>query len=76
MLGDLSELTDTQLEQKISKLSSVYFMTQDENVRHQIILVLDDYKIELENRRIAAKKKYQEQHKDDGNDLDSLIKIN
>jgi len=70
---NLKSLSDIQIEQQIIKLNSLYFMTQDESVRHQVILLLDTFKIELEERRSAAQKR--QQHNDD-NDLDSLIKIN
>jgi hypothetical protein len=69
---NIKDLNDSQVENQILKLNSLYFMTEDENVRHQIILLLDTFKIELEERRYAAKKK-QEQNGD--NDLDSLINI-
>ena len=69
---DLKELSDAQIEQKIFQLNKIYFITPNEEVRHQIILLLDTYKIELEERQIAAKKK-QEQNGD--NDLDSLINV-
>lgn len=73
---NLSELSDSQIDQKMVQLNSIYFITGDEYVRHQIILLLDCYKMELEERRAAAKK-LQEQNSDgdDHNDLDSLIKI-
>jgi hypothetical protein len=71
---NLNELSVSQIEQKITKLNSFYFMTADEHVRQQIILLLDSYKIELEERRLAAKKIQDE--KNNGNDLDSLIKVN
>lgn len=70
-LGDLSELTMNELEQKVLKLNSMYFMTQDENVRHQMILLIDSYKIEIEERRQQQKKEQQ----DDNSDLDSLINV-
>ncbi len=69
---NIKELSDSQIENQILKLNSLYFMTEDESVRHQIILLLDTFKIELEERRYAAKKK-QEQNGD--NDLDSLINV-
>lgn len=74
---NLKELTNTQIEEKILKLNSIYFITHNEDVRHQIILLLDTYKIEIEERKIAEKKKQeQEQNNDNGdNDLDNLIKI-
>jgi hypothetical protein len=71
-IEDLKELTDVQIEQKLSKLNSIYFITDNESVRHQMILLIDTYKIELEERRVRAKLKQQEQGKDD---LDSLIRI-
>jgi hypothetical protein len=69
---NLKTLNDVQIEQQILKLNSLYFMTEDDSVRHQIILLLDTFKIELEERRVAAQKR-QQQNGD--NDLDSLIKV-
>jgi len=71
-IGDLSDLTETQLEDKITQLSRYYHFTPNEDVRRQMILVLDEYKLELETRRIQAKKKMQQ---DDDNDLDNLINV-
>jgi hypothetical protein len=48
-------------------------MTDNDAVRQQMILLMDTYKLELEERRVAAKRKQHEQGKDD---LDDLIKIN
>jgi hypothetical protein len=72
-VNDLKSLTDSQLEQKIFKLNSLYFITENPSVRQQMILLLDTYKIELEERRISARKK---QEQDGNDDLDSLININ
>jgi hypothetical protein len=69
---NLKELSDAQIENQILKLNSLYFMTYDESVRHQVILLLDTFKIELEERRTAAQKRQQQ---NDDNDLDSLIKV-
>ena len=69
-MEDLSELTSNELEQKILKLNSVYFMTENDQVRQQIILLLDAYKLELEARRTREKL---EQEKDNG--LDDLINV-
>lgn len=71
-IEDLKELTDVQIEHKLNKLNSIYFITENESVRHQMILLIDTYKMELEERRVRAKIKQQEQGK---NDLDSLIKV-
>lgn len=70
-LGNLKEFTDSQIEQKLYKLNSIYFLTDNSDVRQQMILLMDAYKLELEERRIAAKLK----QPDDNNDLDNLIKI-
>jgi len=71
-IGSLSEFTDTQLEDKITQLSRYYHVTSNDDVRRQMILVLDEYKLELETRRIQAKKKMQQ---DNDNDLDNLINV-
>jgi len=72
-LHDLSDLTDIQLEQKLMRLNSMYFVTENQEVRQQMILIMDTYKIELETRRAAAKRKQQEENGD--NDLDNLINV-
>lgn len=69
---DLSKLTEPQIEAKLLRLNSMYFMTENMYVRQQMILLMDSYKLELEERRIAAKLKQEQNGKDD---LDSLIKI-
>jgi len=69
---DVSLLTEVQLEQKILKLNRAYFIAHDESVRHQILLLLDTYKIEQEQRRIASRKKMEQEGRDD---LDNLINI-
>lgn len=69
-MESLEELTTNELEQKILKLNGVYFMTENDNVRQQIILMLDTYKLELEARRVKEKL---EQQRDNG--LDDLINV-
>lgn len=72
-VNNLSELTENQLEQKILKLNSMYFLSDNSEVRQQIILLLDTYKLELQERRIAYRVKQQ----DEGdNELDNLINVN
>lgn len=68
---NLKALTDNQIEQKIYRLNGIYFMTDNASVRQQIILLLDGYKLELETRRVAAKKNAES----DNSDLDGLIKV-
>jgi hypothetical protein len=69
---ELKQLSESQIEQKIMRLNSMYFMTDNSDVRQQMILLIDTYKIELEERRISARIKAQESGE---NDIDSLIKV-
>lgn len=73
-LEDLSEYSDAQIEAKIMKINSLYFMTDNEHVRQQMILLLDTFKLELEARRTAARKRQQELN-NGKDDLDDLIKV-
>jgi hypothetical protein len=70
---DLSEFTDTQLEEKLLKLNHMYFITENPDVRQQMILLIDGYKLEIESRRAAARRKQIEDQEDNG--LDSLINV-
>ena len=70
---DLKEFTDAQIEQKLLKLNHMYFMTENDHVRQQMILLIDGYKLELEERRASAKLKQMQEN--DDNDLDSLINV-
>jgi hypothetical protein len=74
-LTDLLGMTDRDIESKIAKLNSIYFMTTDENVRHQMILLLDTFKVEQQTRELAVRKKRAENRKPGDNDLDSLIRV-
>jgi len=70
---DLSEFTETQLEEKLLKLNHMYFITDNPDVRQQMILLIDGYKLEIEARRAAARRKQIEDQED--NALDSLINV-
>lgn len=70
---DLSEFTDTQLEEKLLKLNHMYFITENPDVRQQMILLIDGYKLEIESRRAAARRKQIEDQED--NSLDDLINV-
>ena len=72
-MDNLDSFTDSQLEEKIAKLNKVYFVTQNEDVRHQVILSLDTLKLELESRRAAQRAQLLDDS--DENGLDSLINI-
>jgi len=74
-VGDLTHLTENELEEKILQLNRYYFTASNDQVRQQIILLLDDYKLEMENRRIEAKKRQQENSENGESGLDGLINI-
>ena len=71
--NEIKNYTDTQLEQKLLKLNQMYFMTDNQDMRQQMILLIDGYKLEIEARRAAARLK-QEQEQGD-NPLDDLINV-
>ena len=71
--NEIKNYTDAQLEQKLLKLNHMYFMTENEQMRQQMILLIDGYKLEIEARRAAARLK-QEQDQGD-NPLDDLINV-
>jgi hypothetical protein len=51
----------------------MYHITSNPEVQNQIVLLLDTYKIEMEERRLSAQKKQSEAS--DENSLDNLIKV-
>jgi hypothetical protein len=72
-MDNLNDFTDTHLEEKIAKLNKVYFVTQNEDVRQQIILSLDTLKLELQSRRVRQQQQLLEDSEENG--LDNLINI-
>jgi hypothetical protein len=62
-------LSDQQLDEKVSLLTKKYFQTRNQEARNQITLLLDMYKLELIDRS--------ERKRADGSnkDLDNLINI-
>jgi DNA-directed RNA polymerase specialized sigma24 family protein len=73
---NLQELTEAQIEGKISELQRKYFMTYNLQVQMQIANMLDIYKDELRTRQALAAQKQRQQMQENGdNDLDSLINI-
>jgi hypothetical protein len=72
-VGSLKELSDNELQSKIYELNRMYHITSNPEVQNQIVLLLDTYKIEMEERRLSAQKKQSEAS--DENSLDNLIKV-
>jgi hypothetical protein len=72
LLGSLEKMSDNELEQKLSDVNKRYWQTSNFEVREQIIMVIEAYKLELESRRIKQRIESQQ----NGNSgLDNLINI-
>jgi hypothetical protein len=72
LVNNLDQLTESEIELKITDLQKRYFLTQNLELQNQISMVIDSYKIALEEKRIAFKKQQQE---NGDSDLDNLINI-
>lgn len=69
----ISKLTDQELENKIQELTKKYFQALrfSPSVASQVVLLLDSYKIEQQERQIAKSR----QNNAGDNDLNELIKV-
>jgi hypothetical protein len=73
LIDSFTQLTDNQIDEKIVELGRKYWQTTNAGLRQQILTILDMYREEAHSRRAKA---YEEQAKNNNNDLDSLININ
>lgn len=73
LAGDFTGVKDNELESKISDLTRKYFMTHNTDVKTQIGMLLETYKMELGSRRQAA---LEQLAKNSEKSLDNLIKVN
>lgn len=73
LLDSFDNLSDSEVENKISELSRKYFISRNPQVQQQISVILDMYKQEMRSRIAKARLKDQEQNGENG--LDSLINI-
>ena len=73
LAGDFAGIKDSELESKVGDLTRKYFMTQNTDVKHQIGMLLETYKMELGSRRQAA---LEQLAKNSEKSLDNLIKVN
>ena len=71
LLESLKDLSDSQLETKLYTLNRMYFVTDNPEVRHQMILIMDSLKVELQERRSNVRDN--SNGLDDG--LDKLINV-
>lgn len=73
LINNLSEMKDAEIESKITELGKKYFMTQNFELRNQISMILETYKIEMAERR---KNEWQKMQENREKGLDKLININ
>jgi len=72
LLENLSLLSEADLQERLSSISTKYWQTQNPDVRSQMIVIIDELKYELQLRS----SKPVENSEDDGdNSLDNLINI-
>jgi len=76
LIDNLSEYTETQLEEKIIDLQRKYFQTRNMQLQSQIANILEIYKNEIQVRRALEAQRQREQLENDGEEgLDNLINI-
>ena len=75
LFENTQSLSDNDIEEKVMQLNRKYFQTQNLQVRNQISILLDDYKLELETRRAKQKLEAQQQQQNGESGLDNLIKV-
>jgi FKBP-type peptidyl-prolyl cis-trans isomerase (trigger factor) len=73
LVDSFNQLTDSEIENKISELGRKYFQSYNPQVQQQISVLLEMYKEEARARRAKQYLKAQQQTGDNG--LDSLINI-
>ena len=72
LVQNLENLKEIELENKINDLTRKYFQSSNPEVKHQISMILDDYKLALQKKQTIA---YQEMMNSRNKDLDNLIKV-
>jgi len=73
LMDSMSQLKDSEVENKIQDLSRKYFQAgNNPALQQQVVMVLEAYKEVLANRRA---KYWQEQNQKRDTDLDNLINV-
>ena len=65
---NLTELSDKDLDDKLSELTKKYFQTRNPEAKHQLQLMINSYKLEMNERLIKSRQ-------NDNKGLDKLIDI-
>jgi len=76
LINNFNELTDSEIDGKISELSRKYFQTTNPQVQQQIAVAIDMFKEEALSRRAMAYQRQVQQSQENGESgLDNLINI-
>lgn len=73
LVDNFKDLSDFEIESKISELGRKYWQASNPSLKAQIATIMEMYKDEMRARRA---KTYQKMNKNDDSDLDNLININ
>ena len=66
---NVSELSDKEIDEKLSDLTKKFFQTRNPDAKSQIQLLMNSYKLEISERQIKARLN------NDNKGLDKLIDI-
>jgi len=72
LVNNFSDLTDLEIENKITELGRKYWQARNPQLQDQIATILEMYKQEIHSRRARQNLKNQE---DGENGLDNLINV-
>ena len=72
LLDNLADMSESDLEARLSDLSRKYFMSSNPNMQQQLQIAIEQFKQELYVRQ--EQNRLKEQNNDE-NDLDNLINI-
>jgi hypothetical protein len=72
LISNLENLKDSEIDSKINDLTKKYFQSANPNLRQQVSLALDTYKIEQSRRQRAE---WQKMVDNRDKNLDKLINI-
>lgn len=72
LLENLSVLSEADLQDRLSSISTKYWQTQNPDVRSQMMVIIDELKYEL---RLRSSKPVENSEDNGDNSLDNLINI-
>jgi hypothetical protein len=73
-INNLSQYSDSEIENKISELGRKYWMSRNPEIQQQLAVALEMYKEEAITRRAKLSIQQQNNNNDD-NSLDNLINV-